>query len=548
MTLTFQKKTITKFIQTFFTLVTLFFLFPLFSHAQGLSLSVSPTLFEMSASPSQAWKSSIKVINTNPQPLTVYATVVNFKPQGETGQGTFLPVFEEKTEGKTLAEWITVSDEPFVIPKESSIEIPIQVNVPEDASPGGHYAAIMIGTRPQNPKGKQQVSTAQMVTSLFFVRIAGDVIEKGVLRSFRASQSFVQTPDVDFEVRFENKGNVHLQPQGEIVITNMWGKERGIVPINQQTNFGNVLPKSIRKFNFSWKGESSVFDIGRYKAQLTLGFGQEEKQFVTSSASFWVIPVKPLVITLLILIAFIYFVMWSIKAYIRRMLALSGHQEYVPASIRRAQKNDVVIPPEVSIQAPVKAGLLDLKNTYSKAQASVEKIHILLQFVMRYKIFFIALLLFIVFVTIFGIYITNVTTEKRDYEITIQRQDDNLTLSSEEVIYNKENPEKTPSSQAVLATTTQNFSITLINSSDTPGVAAAMQKQLEKEDYKIEKLESDFETPKEKTVIVYDTRVQEAALALSKLLGGVLLSAKPQNDDSIPPEITIFIGNDYSAL
>jgi hypothetical protein len=513
--------------------------------AAGLSISVTPTLFEMSAIPLQAWSSSIKVINNNEQDLTVYASVVNFAPQGETGQGKFLPVFEEFTEGKTLAEWITVSEEAYVIPRESSMAVPLTVNIPEDASPGGHYAAIMIGTRPLDSEKTTQVKTSQIVTSLFFVRVAGDVIEKGVVRTFRVEDSFVESPEVDFQVRFENKGNVHLQPQGDIEITNMWGKERGIVPINHQTHFGNVLPESIREFNFTWKGEQSITDIGRYKAVLTLAYGQDVRNFVTQSTFFWVIPVKAVLIVLGSLAAIILLFTWSIRMYVRKMLSLSGVKEYIPRSRRVIMENDVVIEKHTSVRAPLVTGIADLRSRLQLTYAFKDTSLMLLQFIGNYKKFFISLVLLIIAFMSVWYYFAEVTVSQKDYEVTIENPDSSVVLSSEEIMYEKriesEVIETIPSQEV-----NKNFDIVLINSSDTPGVAADLQTELEGLGYRIDSLKSDFEKSKTRTVIVYDTILQDDALLLSKELNGALLSARPDTEGVESASISIFIGNEYT--
>ena len=110
---------------------------------------------------------------------------------------------------------------------------------------------------------------SSFVSSLLFVNIKGDVVESGRIREFSTSQSLYQTPNVDFSVRFENTGNTHVHPQGEVTIYNMWGKERGQVMINNQDDdFGNVLPQSIRRFQFSWSGEQSLFDMARIALSL----------------------------------------------------------------------------------------------------------------------------------------------------------------------------------------------------------------------------------------------------------------------------------------
>jgi hypothetical protein len=542
MILTYQKIINKTRVYSFF-IIGILLTTPLGVFAAGLSLSVTPTLFEMSAVPSQSWQSSIKVINNNPQELTVYASVVNFAPQGENGQGKFLPVFEEFTEGKTLAEWITVSDDAFLIQPESSTNIPLQITIPPDASPGGHFAAILIGTKPPQSDSAVRVQTAQIVTSLFFVRIAGDVVENGSIRTFRPLHSFVDTPEIDFEVRFENKGNVHLQPQGEIIITNMWGKERGIVPINQQTHFGNVLPESIRKFNFTWKGEQSFTDIGRYKAVLTLAYGTDSRQFSTQTTHFWVVPIKSVLLVLGTILSIVFLITWSIKTYIRRMLALSTVQGYVPHSQRIVQKGDVVIEEKPSVTAPLKIGLYDLRSRLEHVRAPLDLCKTIRRFVCTYKKFFGGSILLIISGVAIWYFIEDVTTEQRDYEVTIDNLDSSVTVSSEEIIYEKSSSSHPKDTENILSQ--QDFELILINSSDTVGAAADLQKTLEEQGYGIKSLKSDFSETKQRTVIVYDVVLQDEALNLSKFLGGALLSARQTPVDGDSLNISIFIGNDY---
>lgn len=516
-------------------------LLPLLADAQQqssvVSLSVTPTLFEMSANPSQVWNSSVKVINNNPQTLTVYAQVVNFAPQGEQGQGKFIPVFEAETNGATLAEWISISDHPVSIAPEQSATIPFTVAVPESAAPGGHFAAILIGTQPPDTADGYQVKTSQIVTSLFFVRIAGDVFEDGLVREFRTAERFVDAPEAQFEVRFENKGNVHLQPQGEIVVTNMWGKQRGIIPINKQTHFGNVLPESIRKFEFSWKGESSLSDIGRYKAVLTLAYGNDARKFTTSSAYFYVIPIKALLIVFGTLFGIIIFMTWAIKAYIRRMLILAGvTPDRASGRVPYRKEGDIRI---VSIQAPVADGVLDLKHRLSSIGKGADLLSTVWGYIVSYRVFFISTILGCISVAAVYLFVIEVTKELRDYEVVIEGAGEGITLSSEEILYERSGTQK----EAAVTEDEQPFSLILVNSSDTPGAGASLQSRLHEEGYVIASLRSDLETSKNRTVIIYDPEVQEAALALSKKLGNALLSADAQTQGTI----TVFIGNDLTS-
>ena len=196
------------------------------------------------------------------------------------------------------------------------------IAVPEDASPGGHYAAIVVATRPGQLEGGSGAGISSGVTSLFFLRVPGDVVEEGAIRDFYAEKSVVQSPSARFALRFENTGNVHLVPEGTIVITNMWGKERGRIDINKVNTFGNVLPESTRKFEFLWEGEPSIFEFGRYEAVATLVFGEQSRQTVYRTTYLWVIPWKQVLPIFLSLALFVWFITWSVRRYVKKALEL----------------------------------------------------------------------------------------------------------------------------------------------------------------------------------------------------------------------------------
>jgi hypothetical protein len=291
---------------------------------ESLSVTVTPPLIQLTIGPGESWASSLKIVNTNSYDVTYYATPVDFEAEGEAGTGTFMPLLDVAQSGSTtLASWIDISRDPITIQSGTSGDVPFAVHIPESASPGGHYAAILVGTAPPGdaPEGPT-VKISSFVSSLLFVRIKGDVDERARIREFRTERQLYQEPKADFLLRFENLGTTHVRPQGEIVLYNMWGKERGRVQLGQKSAFGNVLPNSVRRFSFQWAGEDNVFDIGRYSAVVTLSFGEDQKQNMSATTYFWVIPVVPVSITLGSILVFVLLVAWLIRRYIRRALAL----------------------------------------------------------------------------------------------------------------------------------------------------------------------------------------------------------------------------------
>ena len=523
-------------------------LLPHFACAQeqmiSQTLSVSPTLFEMQANPSQSWTSTLRVINVNDYPLTVYPQPVNFASNGEDGRGDLLPIFSSETQGKTLAEWITVPTDPVIIEPQGTAEIPVAVKIPDDASPGGHYAAILVGTKPPvETSDLSQVQTAQFVTALFFVRIAGDVIEAGDIREFTAEKAVVKKPEVSLSMRFENTGNVHVQPQGDIKIFNMWGKERGYIPINQQTHFGNVLPQSIRKFSFTWTGDTGAYDIGRYKAVATLGYGDDGKKFVTSTTYFWVIPYTTILVSLLILFIGIKISLWLIRRYINRMLALSGvnidAQPYIPQHARKQTitENTVIIKQYSGVSAPVRASAQEIINNWRRSIGFRKKLLSLWQYVMHYRWIFIGLL--IVVAVLYGSYLALQGIFKNDahYEVSISNSGTDMVMSSEDIAYQKLRQAKIMPE----ATGNQPATIKVVNVSGEAGLGAQGKFALEEALFSVESLTVDEMRTDAKTSIIYPVAEEEFALQLRAALGVGLLSAQTDQSETA---IIINIGKD----
>lgn len=350
---------------------------------------------------------------------------MNFLAEGEGGAGKFIPANDTKdvSGGYTLASWFGVSKVPIFIRAEQSVSVPFTLRVPKDAEPGGHYGAILIGTEPPPKTGGSSVRVSSQLTSLFLVRVNGDVKEEGGIRSFSTEQTLYQEPHANFTLRFENKGNVHLLPQGDIVIYNMWGKERGRILINQEADFGNVLPRSIRKFTFEWAGEQNFFDMGRYKAITTLAFGEKEKTTVYREISFWVIPVAPALKIIVFLTLFIWFVVWSIRRYVKKALALEAErfgvlrQGETPApSLSRSNLDREVL------TRPIVLGAVDLRKVIRPAAVvndGMQEKMTTARFAKKYKFFLIFLVVVITGVIGVSKYFGDVLARYRNFDVRV---------------------------------------------------------------------------------------------------------------------------------
>ena len=408
---------------------------PLFAH-DSLSVTVVPPLFQLTIGAGEAWNSTLKIVNNNSYDVTYYAELMDMEASGEEGRSKFIPMVQAADEaaGQTfaLARWIKLPVTSVLVHAGTSSDLPFSIEIPPTAEPGGHYAAILVGTQPGGLHATGTVlNVSSFVSSLFFVRIKGKVQESGRIREFLTSQQLYQTSNADFLLRFENLGNTHVRPQGSITIYNMWGRERGQVGINQDAegSFGNVLPKSVRRFEFSWKGAEDLFDVGLYSAVVTLAFGEDGKQNVSSKTYFWVVPIVPVLIGLFCIALFVGSLVWFVRRYVRRALLLEQKRYgVVPISLPSTTPAPKVAVSLVgTLMEPVREGVVDLRSISKVARVATpvtipptieQSPSSVGQLLGKYKLFLLFVVVLILGAVGVWVYFHTVLEPKRGFQIT----------------------------------------------------------------------------------------------------------------------------------
>ncbi|NTU98488.1 hypothetical protein HGA64_00560 [Candidatus Falkowbacteria bacterium] len=323
---------------------------------EGLTLSITPPLFKVNMEPGGTWASEVKVINNNAYPVTVYAQALDFK-SGNNGGVEFIKADNASAGGGFFSNNINLTKEPIEIPAFGSQEVPFIITLPPDVGPGGHYAAILVGSEQTQGQGTgSTVKVTSKLASLLLVRVAGEVVEKGDVKEFSVKSFFAKNGKSDFVVRFGNDGNVHLRPEGEIKISNVFGKTLDIIPINQRSEFGNVLPVSERKWDFSWESKDGLLNLGLLKADLILNFGDTAVQSRSRSLRFWTIDQKTTFVALGVIVGiFILFVL-LLRYYIHRSVASVGRdiaaKPVGAKTIKITDKNNLIL----SKSAPADGG------------------------------------------------------------------------------------------------------------------------------------------------------------------------------------------------
>ncbi len=226
--------------------------------------------------PGEHRQETIRITNSGDEDVTLYASKQDFIAGDDTGTPRFIDSDEDI--GFGLVDWIEMEQEHVTTPANTRQEVAFNIQLPENAEPGGHYGAVFYGPG----SGDGQVWVQARLWVLILVQVDGEVEEKWELRDFQIWQAidggfmenevFDSTDIVSFYLNFENQGNVHLQPEWKIHIydkddtrlteigskdlissdgAHIWETIVDYLPINE--GGGNVLPQSDRSFYTQWE-------------------------------------------------------------------------------------------------------------------------------------------------------------------------------------------------------------------------------------------------------------------------------------------------------
>ncbi len=297
----------------------------------GQALEIAPPLTYLKVNPGQTVTSKILIRDVAKTDLIITGQANDFVAEGETG--TPKVILDNNTpDPYSMKDWVAPIASLTLKPQQIQT-MTITLNVPANASPGGHYGVIRFTGTPPSLNG-QGVSLSASVGSLFLVTVSGKITDQLSVTEFSVNKAgktghLFQSGPLNFVERINNTGNVHEEPTGLVTITDMFGRKLATLPINQSQN--NILPASIRKFNedlnSSVIGNKHLF--GHYTAKLSLTYGASQKT-VNASLSFWVIPYKLVAIVIAAIIILFFALRYGIKRYNRYVLERANRNQRPP--------------------------------------------------------------------------------------------------------------------------------------------------------------------------------------------------------------------------
>lgn len=216
---------------------------PLYAQEVGtFDTTVSPTFVETTAKPGSTISQTVRLRNNSTTPVTLTAEV---KIMGGDEAGA-LTIKDDKAEH--LA-WLALKDNKVILRPKEWTTVPFTLTIPESASYGYYWALSFTSNAEQADSTGTTLNASIVVPILLSVEKAGAKTE-GKLTEFKTTSGYYEYPPITFTNIFENTGNVHVKPQGNIFIKDFFG--RTVATLNVNDSQGSVLPGIKRSFESTW--------------------------------------------------------------------------------------------------------------------------------------------------------------------------------------------------------------------------------------------------------------------------------------------------------
>ncbi|HSX29972.1 MAG TPA: DUF916 domain-containing protein [Candidatus Saccharimonadales bacterium] len=292
----------------------------------GNALKVAPVRNDFTLDPGTTKTFEVIITNLTSVSARLHPAVNDFIASGdETGTPSIILDEDKYAPSHSLKQFVSPLQD-FTLKAGEERNIKVTINIPQDAAGGGYYGAVRFSPAAATGSADKNVNLAASVGSLVLLKVNGEITENAVIKSFdvrkkdKPGSFFMNNKDLRGVVRFQNDGNVQVEPFGTVTLKR-FGKKVNTVQVNDNSDGqrGSVLPESIRRFDIPLTNLSS---FGKYTLEGNFGYGSTG-QLLTAKTTFYVIPlfIILLCIALFFVIVFLVFGLpRMIRAYNRRII------------------------------------------------------------------------------------------------------------------------------------------------------------------------------------------------------------------------------------
>ncbi|MFT7506896.1 MAG: hypothetical protein ACI92I_000032 [Acidimicrobiales bacterium] len=251
----------------------------------------------------------ITLTNTSERMVRVYASVNNVAMEGGVVESFEQKVVADK--GTTATTWIEISRQRMELKPGEVREVPFTIRMNPLTEPGDYNVFIGFAEGSNRPNAASKV--AQGLAPGTIVHISVDQTQDQFLRleKFDVDRFVTATDGETMLFTLTNPGGVDIIPSGEVIFYNNKGVEVDSLPVNVQQS--KVPADGEASFSMD---VPDALTLGKYKAFLSVEYGEHLTASVHDTAFFYIMPLKQLIIIFFIILV------------LTILIALYAHRRY----------------------------------------------------------------------------------------------------------------------------------------------------------------------------------------------------------------------------
>jgi len=254
------------------------------------ALSVDPVISELVIKAGESKQLKVSVFNNTNLPVPIKAVKESFSRLEN------LEIPADKKEIYDSSTWITLADKDkdFIIQPLAIKTITIDIKVPKDSAPGGHYSTLYFQPLiPQELVSEGSLYIFARVAVIFFFQVPGDIDEKINFEAFNFPKVNISYP-IKGNIAVFNNGNTHLRPNIKIKYKDVLTNQEVYV---QDLKSSLSLPYIKKSYEFELDKD---LGLGIFSAQPVVTYSANNIPLKIDSTTFIVIPpIQTIIFTLL---------------------------------------------------------------------------------------------------------------------------------------------------------------------------------------------------------------------------------------------------------
>jgi hypothetical protein len=229
------------------------------------TVGLAPGMVVQEFQPGQPLQVEFSVSNGTGAPMEMRGSVTDWW-YNENNEKIFDP---PSNSPQSAANWIEVVPRVFTVPPKSHARFKIVITPPSNASPGGHYAAVFVETKPEltkpaTPEHKALFTNVRLGALVLLT--TANTAKYDIVVDDAVLTPPTQSHNLKVDVLLENKSNTQIFPQAQLAVLN----EKNEVVAKAEGETKRFLPQQKDHVSVTWDGS---LPPGDYNAILTLIYG-----------------------------------------------------------------------------------------------------------------------------------------------------------------------------------------------------------------------------------------------------------------------------------